>query len=312
MNEILFKTGEVVSVDVVRGFFERVFAAEASGTLFPCDLDVFWPMAYTQKGHAIRSIERQGFIEGEDFIRILSQNGKNSGRGQPIQQIMMTVQCTEHLVARKVKTIFEIYRQCRIALTNKCVSSIPQTHPWAVRFQKSYRAHMKYVRSHYRTGDWSIVLAKLGDFLSLEDVLAEHQFQLLASDRPDGSVGSCWSRWIRDQEPIGDAPLYLPDHNITVLVKVYPASCRQDFEEWYEGNYIRNKLRPYMQGKFKRRYGEIPTDSATHHFALNVTGHTCPAIPAKNLRAIQHNGGIVKAGQVLIGPDQKQKSLGFS
>lgn len=182
---------------------------------------------------------------------------------------------------------------------------IVRRNPWADRFKETGMAHMVYVRKHYKAGDWTIILAKLPEFLTLEDVLLEHAFELCSGDRPDVSVGLCWAKWIHDQPPIGEAPLYLPDRKITVRVKVYPACVRQDFDVWWESNYIFDKMRSYLQGKFKKRYGELAADSATHHFSIATTGRTCPKIPAKNLRAIEYNGGMVKAGQIVGLPSQQ-------
>lgn len=187
---------------------------------------------------------------------------------------------------------------------------INQMSPWAKRFRESYMKHFCYVRRSFRPADFSMVIGLLGEFLTMEDVLLEHGFELFTSDRPDISVAAHFGKWVNSQPPVGKAPLYLPNTDRDVEVKVWPGCIYPEFMGWYKENYIPDKLRSYVLAKYKRKYGEIPADSATNHFSKVITERDCPKIPPRNLRIIERNGGMVRANQSLVGCfDQKQ--LGF-
>jgi hypothetical protein len=91
---------------------------------YPVDLEDVYRYAYSEKRNAKAAIYEMHFVEGEDFVihGILLENQQNSledHRGRPAERIMLSVQTTEHLIARKVTPIFEIYRQCRKEVTRQ-------------------------------------------------------------------------------------------------------------------------------------------------------------------------------------------------
>lgn len=52
----------------------------------------------------------QGFIQDVDY-QVLAQNGKNPQGGRPTNEYHLTVSCLEFFIARKVRDVFEVYRQ---------------------------------------------------------------------------------------------------------------------------------------------------------------------------------------------------------
>lgn len=119
-NEIQLKTGTITTSEKVKHYFEGIFAAEESGEPFPVNLDDVWPMAYALKQSAVREMSKSQLIEGEDFKRF-SQNGELGSRSFVYK---LSVKATEHLIARRHKDIFEIYRQCRVAVTKQAKTAV--------------------------------------------------------------------------------------------------------------------------------------------------------------------------------------------
>lgn len=101
------------SSNEVKEYFNSVLTLTKSGENFPVDLDDVWPLCYNQKIGAIRLLTDSGqFYEGEDYI-LLCQKAKQTevGSGGHNRQVyMLSVPCMEYLIARKVRTVFEVYR----------------------------------------------------------------------------------------------------------------------------------------------------------------------------------------------------------
>ena len=121
MNHLPFTSLVADNSDTLKSYFEFVLNAERSGEMFSVDFDLVWPLAYSTKGHAKRALVRD-FFEGEDFTIRLTISGKpdmtSLEANQQPEEIRLTPKCLEFFIARKVRSIFEIYRQCRIAVTS--------------------------------------------------------------------------------------------------------------------------------------------------------------------------------------------------
>lgn len=94
----------------IRSYFEGILKLSQSIKDFPVNLDEVWMLAYSEKGKAVRALKKD-FIEGFDFS--LAQNGKQKqGRGGHNETIyMLSTSCLEYFIARKVRPVFEVYRQ---------------------------------------------------------------------------------------------------------------------------------------------------------------------------------------------------------
>lgn len=104
-------------------YFEAVLKLAQSANEFPINLDDVWMLAYTNKAHAVRSLKKN-FIEGIDYYLtqngkvaqiLLTQNGKQDSKGKwgGNNEItyMLSTSCLEYFIARKVRPVFEVYRQ---------------------------------------------------------------------------------------------------------------------------------------------------------------------------------------------------------
>lgn len=90
---------------------------------FPINLDEVWMLVYPRKDHAVRALE-ENFIKDVDYV-VFPKNGENPNGGRPTNEYRLSVPCMEYFIARKVRPVFEVYRQ----VFHKAVQSfqVPQT-----------------------------------------------------------------------------------------------------------------------------------------------------------------------------------------
>ena len=150
-QEIVLKNGESWTEVNVRDFFAGIFAAMQSGDPFPINFDDVWQMAYTNRRNAIQAIKDMGFKDKYDFVYLtqvdtesdLLRNQQNPG-GRRSENVMLSVQCAEHLIARKVDEFFEIYRLCRVACSQpKAV--LPKEDHWLVLLDFARDSRLKQI-----------------------------------------------------------------------------------------------------------------------------------------------------------------------
>lgn len=140
----------------IKAYFIQVLNLSRSKEEFPVNLDEVWPLVYSRRDKAIRAL-RSGeiFMEGIDY-QVFPQNGEKSDTfshlggkvqdddknekpkgsfsvmGRPQNTYMLSIPCLEYLIARKVRPVFEVYRQVfhkvaggGISLGNQVFQSVP-------------------------------------------------------------------------------------------------------------------------------------------------------------------------------------------
>lgn len=90
-------------------YFEAVLKLSQSDNEFPINLCDVWMLAYSEKGKAVRALKKD-FIEGIDYTSF-AQNGKREIGGTVTHNYYLSVSCLEYFIARKVRPVFEVYRQ---------------------------------------------------------------------------------------------------------------------------------------------------------------------------------------------------------
>lgn len=111
----------------IKAYFEEVLRMSKDSEEFPVNLDDVWPLVYSRKDKAVRALkEGESFFEGIDYQPLpqngerlegnsLAQNGKRMANGQfngcDKVTYMLSVPCLEFFIARKVRSVFEVYRQ---------------------------------------------------------------------------------------------------------------------------------------------------------------------------------------------------------
>jgi hypothetical protein len=110
-NEI--KLSRDSSSEELKRYFTAILELNKSGEEFPVDLDDVWMLAYGRKDAAITALRTDEFYEGSDYIA--SQNQKvvniNELTNGIKTDVKLSVSCLEYLIARKVRSVFEVYRQ---------------------------------------------------------------------------------------------------------------------------------------------------------------------------------------------------------
>ncbi len=125
----------------IKAYFEEVLRLSRDSEEFPVNLDDVWPLVYSRKDKAVRALQSNDlFMQNVDY-QVLPQNGENSGvlaqngeqdgyhsnllpkngeqDGKRAKQwggnnqvtYMLSVPCLEFFIARKVRPVFEVYRQ---------------------------------------------------------------------------------------------------------------------------------------------------------------------------------------------------------
>ncbi|RGE77155.1 hypothetical protein [Bacteroides sp. AF32-8BH] len=95
----------------IKRYFNAVLELSKSDNEFPINLDEVWMLVYPRKDHAVRELIDGGqFIEGVDY-QVSPKNGENPKGGRPTNEYKLTVSCMEFFIARKVRPVFEVYRQ---------------------------------------------------------------------------------------------------------------------------------------------------------------------------------------------------------
>lgn len=168
--------------------------------------------------------------------------------------------------------------------------------PYSERLSRSMRDHRRYIAGNLPAGSFSILSATVPDVLVIEDVLIDHLLPLLPGDLPDGSIGRRYKQHRRDlgmPEPTLEAPLFLPDRQITVPVAVYEATENALFFGWLYKVYYPTWLPEYWGGKFTS-CPAVVKDSAADNACLSITNQPA-TIPMASRQAIAAAGGIVRA-----------------
>lgn len=99
----------------IKAYFCAVLNLAKSDEEFPVNLDEVWPLVYARKDVAVKKLKNNElFIEGIDY-QPLHQNVERSENGQfngaDKVTYMLSVPCLEFFIARKVRPVFEVYRQ---------------------------------------------------------------------------------------------------------------------------------------------------------------------------------------------------------
>lgn len=105
----------------IKAYFEEVLKLSKDSKEFPVNLDDVWPLVFGRKEEAVRALKNDKlFVENIDY-QVLRRNAENPDSfmqrsekpqgGRPTNTYMLSVPCLEFFIARKVRPVFEVYRQ---------------------------------------------------------------------------------------------------------------------------------------------------------------------------------------------------------
>lgn len=111
MNQLTKQSSEAE----IKAYFREVLNLSESDEEFPVNLDDVWPLVFGRKQEAVRALKNGNyFFEGIDYQPLRkdaqrSDNGQFNGADKVTY--MLSVPCLEFFIARKVRPVFEVYRQ---------------------------------------------------------------------------------------------------------------------------------------------------------------------------------------------------------
>lgn len=150
------KENEIIRLDAnnseqLKKYFESVFRLSKSGEEFPVDLEDVFPLVYANKKHAVNELRNTKnedgsfrYMEGVDYQSIphLVKAGHTTSKKIIYK---LTTSCMEWFVARKVRSVFEIYRQVthrtHEAFTNYANIADHQKRPVQIQNSKDVNAY---------------------------------------------------------------------------------------------------------------------------------------------------------------------------
>lgn len=101
------------SNEEIKSYFLAILELSKADNDFPVNLDDVWPLVYSRKEEAVRALSKN-FLENIDYQPLRknaerSKDGKFSGENKITYYL--TLSCMEYFIARKVRPVFEVYRQ---------------------------------------------------------------------------------------------------------------------------------------------------------------------------------------------------------
>lgn len=114
----------------IKAYFEEVLKLSKDRKEFPVNLDDVWPLVFGRKQEAVRALKNDKlFVENIDF-QPLRKDAQRSDNGQfngcDKVTYMLSVPCLEFFIARKVRSVFEVYRQVfRKVASGEIVHPVP-------------------------------------------------------------------------------------------------------------------------------------------------------------------------------------------
>lgn len=113
----------------LKRYFTAVLELSKSDNKFPINLDEVWMLVYSERGVAVKALKKN-FFENEDFVSV-DQNVKREIGGSTKTDYFLSLSCLEYFIARKVRPVFEVYRQVfhNVAST----PALPQNYKEALR-----------------------------------------------------------------------------------------------------------------------------------------------------------------------------------
>ena len=99
------------SPEQVKAYFTAVLNLSQSNKEFPVDFDEVWQLVYTAKNKAVEELKDK-FLQDVDYQLINQKVQAANPQGYVWEhKYYLTTSCLEFFIARKVRSVFEVYRQ---------------------------------------------------------------------------------------------------------------------------------------------------------------------------------------------------------
>ena len=111
VNNSIILTPSNCTTSVIRNYFQYLLTLSKSGEAYPVNLEDVFYLVYNKKSDAVESLKKDNvFLQGVDY-QVLRQNPQNLFGGRPKDVYKLSIPCLEYFIARKVRPVFEVYRQ---------------------------------------------------------------------------------------------------------------------------------------------------------------------------------------------------------
>lgn len=111
VNNSTILTPSNCTTSVIRNYFQYILTLSKSGEMFPVNLEDVFYLAYSSKEKAVRALkDDETYVQNLDY-QFLAQNGEKLSKGRPSITYKLSISCLEYFIARKVRPVFEVYRQ---------------------------------------------------------------------------------------------------------------------------------------------------------------------------------------------------------
>ena len=119
------------SNEEIKAYFKAVFELSKATEKYPVNLDEVWPLVYSAKNKAVEALKRD-FIEHEDY-KLINRKVRQVSGAKYVDDYFLTVSCLEYFIARKVRPVFEVYRQVFHKTGNKPEYFVPRNYLEALK-----------------------------------------------------------------------------------------------------------------------------------------------------------------------------------
>lgn len=111
VNNSIILTPSNCTTTVIRNYFQYILTLSKSGEAYPVNLEDVFYLVYNKKSDAVESLKKdEVFLQDVDY-QVLRQNPQNLFGGRPKDIYKLSIPCLEFFIARKVRPVFEVYRQ---------------------------------------------------------------------------------------------------------------------------------------------------------------------------------------------------------
>lgn len=118
----------------IKRYFKAVLKLSKSKEKYPVNLDEVWPLMYSAKHKAVEALKRD-FIEEDDY-KLVNRKVEQVSGTKYIDDYYLTVPCLEYFIVKKVRPVFEVYRQVfhKAAEQPLTLSDKMKAASWAAKF----------------------------------------------------------------------------------------------------------------------------------------------------------------------------------
>lgn len=111
VNNSIILTPSNCTTSVIRNYFQYILTLSKSGEPYPVNLEDVYYLAYSRKDVALRALTNDEIFMQDVDYQVSHQNAENLFGGRPKDVYKLSIPCLEYFIARKVRPVFEVYRQ---------------------------------------------------------------------------------------------------------------------------------------------------------------------------------------------------------